>query len=54
MTQGGILINISLITHHYWNSADLIEPVEEISFANQISLVDDYYSKKAICIFMHA
>lgn len=54
MTQNEILINISLIIHYYWNVVDLIEPVEEIGFANQISSVDAYYSKKAICIFKHA
>lgn len=28
-------MNISLISHHYRNSVDLIEPVEEIAFSNQ-------------------
>lgn len=44
---------VSLITHHYWNEVDLIEPVKEIAFSNHTSSIDAYYSKEAICIFKH-
>lgn len=54
MTQSRIPMNISLISHYYQDSVDLIEPVEEIAFSNQISSLDAYYSKKVIYIFKHA